>query len=44
MGINPLKIRKDERGIAHLALILIIVGVVGVGAFAFWRVSSYNNN
>jgi len=44
MGINLVKNHKDERGIAHLFLILLIVGVVGVGGFAFWRVSSYNNN
>lgn len=44
MNFRLASIRKDERGIAHLALILIVVAVVGVGAFAFWRVSSYNNN
>lgn len=44
MGLRFTSVHKDERGIAHLFLILIVVGVVGVAGFAFWRVSSYNNN
>jgi len=44
MNINLANLHKNERGIAHLALILIVLAVVGVGGFAFWRVASYNNN
>jgi Tfp pilus assembly protein PilV len=34
--------RTDQRGFAHLALILIVVVVVGVIGFAGWRVMSKN--
>ena len=44
MAIKKLSIHKDARGIAHLAIILLFLGVAGVGGFAYWRVSSYNNN
>jgi hypothetical protein len=44
MSIKSVRIHKDSRGFAHLALILLILGVAGVGGFAYWRVSSYNNN
>lgn len=37
------KLRNDSRGIAHLLLIFIIVGLVGAGGFAVWRINSYNN-
>lgn len=43
MHINRINLHSDSRGIAHLFLILIVAGVVGVGGFAYWRVSSYNN-
>jgi len=43
MSVNTTTLHKDSRGIAHLLLILLFAGVLGVGGFAYWRVSSYNN-
>lgn len=43
MAIRLVKLHKDTRGIAHLFLILLVVGVIGVGGFAYWRISSYSN-
>jgi hypothetical protein len=37
------KLGKDSKGIAHVLLILLVAGVVGVGGFAVWRISSYND-
>lgn len=37
------KLHKDSRGFAHLLLILLFVGVIGIGGVVYWRVSSYNN-
>lgn len=34
----------DERGIAHLGLIILVVLVIGVGVFAFMRVQSANKS
>lgn len=44
MSVNLKNIRKNQRGFAPLLLILLILAVVGVGGFVYWRVSSYNNN
>jgi hypothetical protein len=44
MYIKTINIHKDAKGFAHLGLILLVLGVVSVGGFAYWRVSSYNNN
>jgi len=35
---------KDERGIAHLGLIVLVIAVIGFGAFAYMRVSSSNSD
>ncbi len=43
MKINLKKLHKDTRGIAHLLLIILIAAGVGAIGFAYWRVSSYNN-
>lgn len=44
MANKKLSIHQDSKGLAHLALIFLVLAVVGVGGFAYWRVSSYNNN
>lgn len=38
-----LKLSRDQRGVAHLALILLVVLVVGGISFAGWRVSQQKN-
>ncbi len=43
MSFSMTKLHRDSRGLAHLSLILLLAAVVGVGGFAYWRVSSYNN-
>lgn len=35
-------IRNNETGIAHLGLVLLLVGVLGVVGLGYWRVSSSN--
>jgi len=37
-------LRRSERGIAHILIVLSIVGVLGIGGLVVWRVASYNNN
>jgi hypothetical protein len=44
MSHKNLRILTDSRGFAHLAIILVVLAVGGVGGFAYWRISSYNNN
>lgn len=44
MAFKKLSIHRDARGFAHLALILVALAVVGIGGFAYWRISSYTNN
>lgn len=43
MGFR-LRMQKDQRGLAHIAIILVVLAAAGIGGFAFWRVSSYKNN
>ena len=38
--MRTININKDESGIAHLGLILLVVAVVGVVGVGYWRVSS----
>lgn len=33
-------LKRNEHGIAHIGLIILVVAVVGAGSFAYWRVSS----
>ncbi len=35
---------KDQKGFAPVLILLMIVAVVGVGGFAYWRVSSYKDD
>ena len=35
---------NNERGIAHLGLIVLVIAVIGFGAFAYMRVSSSNKD
>ncbi|HSX15785.1 MAG TPA: hypothetical protein VLF40_03260 [Candidatus Saccharimonadales bacterium] len=45
MNIKVTNLRQAEQGIAHLFLLLLVVlAVGGVGGFAVWRISSYNNS
>lgn len=44
MFIKKLGLHKDMRGLADMTLIVVILAVVGIGGFAVWRVTSYNNN
>ncbi len=44
MGIKKLSVNR-EKGFAHIALVAILVVLVaGAAGFAYWRISSYNNN
>ena len=36
------KLRADERGIAHLGLLLVVLVFVAVGALVYWRFSTAN--
>jgi hypothetical protein len=44
MADNKIRISKDSRGFAPLLIVLLIVALVGAGGFAYWRISSYNDN
>lgn len=44
MGKFNISTSRNQKGFAPVIILLLIVAVVGVGGFAYWRVSSYKDD